>query len=74
MMLYREDILVLEGAFSDERGNRDGIFLVPFIPTAENIAGMILTALKTGVCSDIPWSKVQLYETPTSMVEVKVTE
>ena len=80
MMLYKDDPVVimyedgLEATPFDltEELEKDGIYVVPFIPTAENIAVMILTALRTGGYQDIPWSKVQLFETPTCSAEVGI--
>lgn len=73
MMLHKDDPLMQY--YLHQYGSRmtaveeDGILSVPFVPTAEAIAGMILTSL-IQIAPDIDWVKVQLYETPTSMAEV----
>jgi 6-pyruvoyltetrahydropterin/6-carboxytetrahydropterin synthase len=76
MMLHRDDPLMQY--YRHQYGSRttaqeeDGILEVPFIPTAENIAAMILQALRTSPsATEVEWVKVVLYETPSSSAEVR---
>jgi len=77
MMLHKDDDLIhaYEHWNPSERERmmeRDGILEVPFVPTAENIAAMILQALRTGPsATEIEWIKVTLFETPSSSAEVR---
>ena len=77
MMLHRDDPLVCAYEYwnpteRERMMERDGILVVPFIPTAENIAMMILMALKSSPHStELEWVKVVLYETPSCSAEVR---
>ena len=57
--------------YDKDRMERDGILIVDFVPTAENIAVWIWRKLLVKLLkSEMSVTKVQLYETPTSVVEV----
>jgi len=70
MMLYHHDPLCQVYVKASIRSEQDdGIYLVNFVPTAENIANWIFDRLRR-LLFNMHLVRVQLYETPTSMAEV----
>jgi 6-pyruvoyltetrahydropterin/6-carboxytetrahydropterin synthase len=68
-MIYRGDQSFL--GIATDKAKVMGIFLVPYIPTAENIARDMMTKINEGLPVRVLCTRVRVYETPNGWAEVK---
>lgn len=71
-MIYEKDPLFFEGS-KIELNEREGFFVVPFIPTAENIVYWCYKQIQGTLPQGVSVRKLRLYETPNSWAEFRTT-
>jgi len=73
-MIYEEDTILKNALLEVQEGK--GVTVVPFIPTAENMAEWVFNNLSDLISDNlgVELYSVKLWETPTSYVEFKASE